>query len=178
MSTAKMYQHFAVVTVLVTASMALMADDDAQATIGQELKKQADSLDTAGKTALKNSGATIEWRSGQAPPPKASQGFGANTAFGSPTIGVRGKGTVGQNMTVTRSKLAQDTEIWEKIGMSEEAWNALSAEEQSQYLNGRNVMLTGSAREREQAMRAISNAARDRSGAGSVAASPDSSRDY
>lgn len=168
-STAKMYRHFAAITVVVTASMAFMADDNLQSNVKSELQKKATSLDSAGKQALAESGAVIEWRDGEAPPPKESEGFsgGGSAGFGAPTMATAGSGRVGASMRYASSRAVRAEPIWIQLGLTEKEWLALSQEERAKRENELKAMIARNTRDREASMRALTNASRIRSG-GSV----------
>ncbi|WP_155805981.1 hypothetical protein [Erythrobacter litoralis] len=165
LSTAKMYQHFAVVTICVTAAIGFMADDEAQDAVKAEMAKQvADVRKPDGEPVS----AIITRREGS----DAQQGggsFGPDTALGAPTLAARGSGRLSATMRRAPSKVGQGAAIWSILGMTEDEWFALSPELRRQLTGGRNVLLSGTSAERQAAMERLTQASRARTGGSSAA---------
>ncbi|GAA4037197.1 hypothetical protein [Parerythrobacter jejuensis] len=159
---AKMYRHFAVVTVLVTASVALMADEDAQQTVREEVAQQVEEQRAAQARANEESMSVITQRAGAAP---AQANFGPETSFGSPLVATRGSGTLTPNTKRAPSKAGQEAAVWTLVGLTEEEWFALSTEMRHQLTGGKNIFLSGTASQRRAALEKLGAASRQRSGA-------------
>lgn len=176
-NTTKLYGHFAVITLAITAVVGLMADGEAKKVVKAELKEQR-------PAAAKIEGEAVSPVISRRPGPPANQSaasFGPAPEFGAPTSRTRGgSGQMPLNLGRSPSKVGQEAAVWTQLGMSEEEWFQLDPELRHQLTGGRNVLVSGTAAERQSAMDSLSRQSRARSGRPNIAGdlNPDTPGDF
>ena len=122
-NTVRIYRHFAVVTVLVTAAVALMAGGDSRQQAIETVEKEQQRAQTRAKeNAMFQSGALVDNSNS-----REIQGeFGDDgwTGFAGPTTSV----------PASSGSIAANDPPWVRLGMTQQDWAALSREQQDRLL--------------------------------------------
>lgn len=160
--TAKMYRHFAVVTVAVTGALALATDNESAAEFNETVDAQQVSVDQAGRDVKAAAEPTLKRRMAS-----ANEIQPAATGWGSDNSGsVTGGGASGY-LPPNIQASASVHGVLKRLGITEEQFATLPVEDQQQLIrsaSGSSAAL--SAKERAAQIRRVSDASRLRSGGG------------
>ncbi|WP_379547024.1 hypothetical protein ACFCW2_13170 [Qipengyuania sp. DSG2-2] len=120
---AKMYRHFAVVTVIITAAVALMADSDSRREVVVAVEEHQDRAELQAKSdAMFQSGSLID----------NSNSRNVAGEFGDDSwVGYAGSGT---SSSRPPSSNATQSPPWVRLGMSQEQYEMLPPEERERLL--------------------------------------------
>ena len=161
--TAKMYRHFAVVTLIATAALAMASDDDNADKLNAEVAAQEAAIAAKGKDIKKNNQATVIKRSGK--PAPAASGWGSDEGGSDGSGGGGGgvssyvpQGIGGKGVTVGMLR---------QLKLTPAQFMAMSAEEQAKVmerLNGGDGEKKMSQAEQARVQQTVSNASLARSG--------------
>ncbi|WP_284125245.1 hypothetical protein [Parerythrobacter aestuarii] len=155
--TAKMYRHFAIVTVGLTALVGVLADGEAQQAIETELAKQSEQRRL--EEADKNSGSREIIR--KDPHATGAAGsFGSDSAIGSASMGTATSSS--RDFIRLPPGAKPGMEIWERLGLTEAEWFALPSETRKSLAGTNDPMIIGTEEERREAMKKMSEASRSR----------------
>lgn len=156
-SMAKMYRHFAIATVALTAVVGILADSEAQRSVSDTLKQKAHD------SRVENSGKARKARELIRRDPHADSG-GSGFAPDHAISGVSAVSMAATNSSFLRLPPgAKDSKpVWEQLGLTEEEWFALPPEVRRSLAGTDDPMIVGTAEERREAMRKMSAASRSR----------------
>lgn len=160
--TAKMYRHFAVVTLIATAALAMASDEDNADTLNAELAAKEAAIAAKGKDIKKNNQATVIKRSGK--PAPAASGWGSDEGGdggfggGDASTSYVPQGIGGKDVTVGMLR---------QLKLTPEQFLAMSSEQQAKVmerLNGGGGEKKMSAAQQAQVQQTVASASLARSG--------------
>lgn len=157
---AKLYRHFAAVTVAVTAAIALLADEVKQSA-ATELQQKID------KDRAENSAEVPQVHSLIRRDPHANGGTGGNGGGFAPDNDLSNFGAdaggADSGKFVKLPPGGKDTRpVWERLGLTEEEWFALPPHVRRSLAGTNDPMIVGTEEERREAIRKMSAASRSR----------------
>lgn len=156
---AKMYRHFAVVTVAVTAMVGMLADGEAQQAVESQLKERAEKQRIAKADKTNATNKELIRRD-----PQADGGGGGS--FGSANAitgyGVGSSTSDSSNFIKLPPGEKNAKTIWGRFGISEEDWFSLPPEVRRELAGTNDPMIVGTPEERREAMKKMSAASRSR----------------
>lgn len=161
--TAKMYRHFAVVTLVATAALAIATSDSNADQLNSELEAREAQLKAAGKEFGKKSQPKIVRRVDnvkKAPP--AASGWGSDE--GGPSDGGFGGGADSSFIPTGVGGRGMTVGMLRQLNMTQEQFHALSAQEQAALLKKLNGPEQLSPQEQAQRQQAMAAASLERSG--------------
>jgi hypothetical protein len=155
---AKMYRHFAVVTVAATALIGVLADGEAQQAVEDEIKERAEQKRV--QEADKVGGGSRELIRRD---PYAGGGGGSFSPDSSLTgiSAARGSSDSSNFIQVLPGETDNQT-VWGRLGISKEDWFSLPPEVRKSLAGTNDPMIVGTAEERRAAMKKASEASRSR----------------
>ena len=163
--TAKMYRHFAVVTLIATAALAMASDDDNADKLNAEVAAQEAKVIAAGKDIKKNNQATVIKRSGK--PAPAASGWGSDEGGSDGSGGGGGGGGVSSYVPQGIGGKGVTVGMLRQLKLTPAQFMAMSAEEQAKVmerLNGGDGEKKMSQAEQARVQQMVSNASLARSG--------------
>ena len=158
MDMAKMYRHFAVVTVAVTALVGILADGEATQAVEEHIREKSEKerIQAADKTSSANR--EIIRRDQFA-------GGGGGGFDSGPSLSSIGAGSASSDssnfITITPGEKNSAT-VWGRLGISEEEWFSLPPDVRKALAGTNDPMIVGTKEERREAMKKASEASRSR----------------
>lgn len=172
---AQMYKHFAVVTVVITAAVGILADGEAQQAIVKHQQEKAEKKRIANAQALNNGNRRLISEG------ESDEGGGS---FGS-DISMGGGGGSGYSSSTAERipfkgenrSVISNTPIWERVGLRKEDWDKLSDEQKQEIAQKRDPLYGKSEAEQRADLRRMAEQARIRAGGRSNGANSDAPTD-
>lgn len=155
---AKMYRHFAVVTVAVTALVGLLADGETSQAVERQLREQAEKQRL--KQAEEESGVGRELIRRD----RYASGGGASFDSGMSLSSIAaGSASSNSSNFIKLPPGEKNSEtVWGRFGISEEDWFSLPSDVRRTLASTDDPMIVGTEEERREAMRRLSEASRSR----------------
>lgn len=153
---AKMYRHFAVVTVALTAIIGILADGEAQQAAKSELQERAEQ----NKRAEANKGTGNELIRRDPYPGGGGGSFSPDNALTSFNAGL-GTSDASNFIQLPAGDKEAKT-VWGRLGISEEDWFSLPSDVRISLAGTNDPMIVGTPEERRAAIKKLSAASRSR----------------
>lgn len=156
---AKMYRHFAIVTVGVTALVGVLADGEAQQALKDQLAERSEQRRM--EEAEKDQGNREIIRKDPHATGQAGS-FGSDSAIGAGGLGNGLATSNSRNFIKLPPGAKPGMEIWERLGLTEQEWFALPSDVRKSLAGTNDPMIVGNEEERREAMKKMTEASRSR----------------